>query len=100
MTDSDDAYLAREAKARRKIDEQLAAAGWTVQGKDEIDVNASLGVATREFPLEKPHGRVDYLLFVNGQPVGVIEAKAEGTTLVEVPRSARRSKVQGKSNGI
>jgi type I restriction enzyme R subunit len=84
MTDPDDAYLAREAKARRKIDEQLEAAGWTVQGKDEIDVNAGTGVATREFPLEKPHGRVDYLLFVNGQPVGVIEAKAEGTTLVEV----------------
>jgi type I restriction enzyme R subunit len=34
--------------------------------------------------LEKPHGRVDYLLFVDGQPAGVIEAKAEGTTLVEV----------------
>ncbi|HEU0251012.1 MAG TPA: DEAD/DEAH box helicase family protein [Solirubrobacteraceae bacterium] len=84
MTDPDDAYLAREARARREIDKQLAAAGWTVQGKDEIDVNAGHGVATREFPLEKPHGRVDYLLFVNGQPVGVIEAKAEGTTLVEV----------------
>jgi type I restriction enzyme, R subunit len=84
MTDPDDAYLAREARARREIDKQLAAAGWAVQGKDEIDVNAGPGVATREFPLEKPHGRVDYLLFVNGQPVGVIEAKAEGTTLVEV----------------
>ena len=34
--------------------------------------------------LEKGHGRVDYLLFVNGQPAGVIEAKPEGTTLVEV----------------
>jgi type I restriction enzyme R subunit len=84
MTNPDDAYLAREARARREIDKQLAAAGWTVQGKDEIDVNAGPGVATREFPLEKPHGRVDYLLFVDGQPVGVIEAKAEGTTLVEV----------------
>ena len=84
MTDPDDAYLAREARARREIDKQLAAAGWTIQGKDEIDVNADPGVATREFPLEKPHGRVDYLLFVDGQPVGVIEAKPEGTTLVEV----------------
>ena len=70
MTDPDDAYLAREARARREIDKQLAAAGWTVQGKNEIDVNAAYGVATREFPLEKPHGRVrvlrdssdDYLL--------------------------------------
>jgi type I restriction enzyme, R subunit len=84
MAGSDDAYLAREARARKKIDEQLALAGWVVQGKDEIDVNAGHGVAIREFSLEKPHGRVDYLLFVEGQPVGVIEAKAEGTTLVEV----------------
>ena len=42
------------------------------------------GVAVREFVLEKGHGRVDYLLFVDGQPAGVIEAKPEGTTLVEV----------------
>ena len=41
-------------------------------------------MAIREFVLEKGHGRVDYLLFVNGQPAGVIEAKPEGTTLVEV----------------
>ncbi len=84
MADSDDAYLPREAKARKKIDEQLDAAGWAVQGRDEIDVYAAPGVALREFVLEKPHGRVDYLLFLDGQPAGVIEAKPEGTTLVEV----------------
>src|ERR1039458_6689081 len=56
MAGSDDAYLAREARARKQIDKQLKAAGWVVQGKDEIDVNAGPGVATREFPLEKPHG--------------------------------------------
>ncbi|HYM90560.1 MAG TPA: DEAD/DEAH box helicase family protein, partial [bacterium] len=84
MAGSDDAYLAREAKARKKIDEQLMAAGWVVQGKDEIDVHAAEGVAIREFVLEKPHGRVDYLLFIDGQPAGVIEAKPDGTTLVEV----------------
>jgi type I restriction enzyme, R subunit len=84
MTSSDDEYLAREAKARKKIDAQLAVAGWIVQGKDEIDVHAARGVAIREFVLEKPHGRVDYLLFLDGRPVGVIEAKPEGTTLVEV----------------
>jgi type I restriction enzyme R subunit len=41
-------------------------------------------VAVREFSLEKGHGRVDYLLFLGGQPAGVVEAKPEGTTLVEV----------------
>lgn len=45
-------------------------------------------VAEREFTLEKPHGRVDYLLFLNGQPTGVIEARPEGTPLVEVERQS------------
>jgi type I restriction enzyme, R subunit len=88
MSGSEDAYLAREAKARKKIDKQLVAAGWVVQGKDGVDVNAGPGVAIREFPLEKPHGRVDYLLFLDGQPAGVIEAKPEGTTLIEVERQS------------
>jgi len=80
----DDAYLAAEARARINIDRQLEAAGWVVQSADRVNVNAGPGVAVREFVLEKPHGRVDYLLFLNGQPAGVIEAKPEGTTLVEV----------------
>ena len=54
-----------------------------VQSQDTLNLGAS-GVAVREFTLEKPHGRVDYLLFLSGQPAGVIEAKPEGTTLVEV----------------
>ena len=59
-------------------------AGWVVQQADAANVGAGPGVAVREFVLEKGHGRVDYLLFVNGQPAGVIEAKPEGTTLTEV----------------
>jgi type I restriction enzyme R subunit len=66
------------------IDRQLAAAGWVVQHADRVNISAGPGVAVREFVLEKGHGRVDYLLFVDGQPAGVIEAKPEGTTLVEV----------------
>jgi type I restriction enzyme, R subunit len=88
MNASDHDYLAAEARARKNIDAQLAAAGWLVQGGKQPNVNAGVGVAVREFPLEKPHGRVDYLLFLNGQPAGVIEAKAEGTTLVEVERQS------------
>lgn len=45
-------------------------------------------MAVREFVLEGEHGRVDYLLFVDGEPAGVIEAKPEGTSLVEVERQA------------
>ncbi len=77
-------YLAREAKARVNIDAQLTAAGWLVQRADRVNLTAAVGVAVREFVLEKGHGRADYLLFLNGQPAGVIEAKPEGTTLVEV----------------
>ena len=88
-SDEDD-YLAREARARKEIDKQLAAAGWKVQSQKALNVSAGPGVAVREFTLEKPHGRVDYLLFLNGQPAGVIEAKPEGTTLTEVERQSGR----------
>jgi type I restriction enzyme R subunit len=81
-------YLAREAKARVQIDKQLAAAGWVVQSQESLNLGAGSGVVVREFTLEKPHGRVDYLLFLNGQPAGVIEAKPEGTPLVEVERQS------------
>jgi type I restriction enzyme, R subunit len=84
VPDSKDDYLAREAKARINIDRQLEAAGWVVQHADRANVTAGPGVAVREFVLEKGHGRIDYLLFLGGQPAGVIEAKPEGTTLVEV----------------
>lgn len=84
----EDAYLAREARARKEIDKQLAAAGWVVQSRKALNLGAGPGVVVREFTLEKPHGRVDYLLFLNGQPAGVIEAKPEGTPLVEVERQS------------
>jgi hypothetical protein len=78
VVDATDDYLAREAKARMSIDRQLAAAGWVVQHADLANVAAGPGVAVREFILEKGHGRVDYLLFVDGQPTAVIEDKPEG----------------------
>ena len=81
-------YLAREAQARLKIDQQLVEAGWAVQSQESLNLSASTGVAVREFILQKPHGRVDYLLFLNGHPAGVIEAKPQGTTLVEVEHQA------------
>jgi len=80
-------YLAREARARVEIDNQLVEAGWLIQSQDALNLTAGTGVAVREFRLEKGHGRVDYLLFLNVQPAGVIEAKPEGTTLIEVELS-------------
>src|SRR5262249_8479797 len=84
MGSGDDEYLAREARARKEIDRQLRAGGWVVQGQQALTVHAGRGVAVGEFILDKPHGRVDYLLFVDRMPVGVIEAKPAGTTLTEV----------------
>ena len=84
LVSPDHDYLAREARARVEIDRQLVLAGWVVQQADHANVGAGPGVAIREFVLEKGHGRVDYLLFVKGQPAGVIEAKPEGITLTEV----------------
>ncbi len=79
-----EAYLTPEAKARLKIDEMLAPAGWAVQGANRVNLSASRGVAVSEFVLTPPHGKVDYLLFVDGAAAGVIEAKKEGETLTGV----------------
>ncbi|OAN87866.1 restriction endonuclease subunit R [Marinobacter sp. EhC06] len=64
-----------EQKARDEIDQLLAKAGWAVQDKKKIDFSASLGVAVREYQTDV--GPADYVLFVEKQAVGVIEAKPE-----------------------
>lgn len=74
-----DQALPPEAEARVEIDRQLVTSGWCVQSRDEINLSAGTGVAIREFPLTT--GAVDYLLFVNRQAVGVLEAKKVGHTL-------------------
>jgi type I restriction enzyme, R subunit len=77
-------YLSAEDKARVEIDQMLEAAGWDVQDVRAVNLAAARGVAVREFILEPPHGRADYLLFVDREAVGVIEAKPEGATLIGV----------------
>jgi len=84
VTDSTLAYLSPEGRARGRIDEMLTAAGWAVQDARAVNLGAALGVAVREFVLNPPHGRADYLLFVDRQAVGVLEAKKEGETLTGV----------------
>lgn len=44
-------------------------------------VHAAPGAAIREFPLKAGYGTADYLLYVNGEAAGALEAKKEGTTL-------------------
>ncbi|WP_367110169.1 DEAD/DEAH box helicase family protein [uncultured Psychrobacter sp.] len=61
--------------ARDNIDQKLKQAGWVVQKLKDYNPNASLGVAIKEYPTST--GPADYVLFVDGDAVGIIEAKAE-----------------------
>ena len=62
-----------EAMARKNIDRQLEACGWTVQDRQSADIAAPLGVAIREFPLQG--GDVaDYLLYADSKAIGVVDA--------------------------
>jgi len=79
-TMSDDVRLAAEQRARVLIDAQLTAAGWSVQDQGELNLFVP-GVAVREMVMAVGHGRADYVLYVDKQVVGVIEAKPQGTPL-------------------
>lgn len=74
-----------EEKSRLAIDKKLIESGWKIQDVKSLNLSASLGVAVREFPTST--GPVDYALFVDGVPVGIIEAKksevGENITAVE-----------------
>lgn len=76
--------MAPEQEARTEIDRLLAAAGWSIQRRDQADLTAAQGVAICEYPLKKGHGFADYLLYVDGAAVGVIEAKRAGIPLTAV----------------
>ena len=77
-----------EQQARDRIDHLLQQAGWEVQPKKKINLSASLGVAVREYQTDA--GPADYVLFVDRQPVGVIEAKRdeEGHRLTVVEKQS------------
>jgi type I restriction enzyme R subunit len=81
---------APEAKAREKIDALLAQAGWLVQDREDMNLTAADGVAVREFKLEKGHGYVDYLLFVDSKALGVVEAKPAGYSFTSVEVQAKK----------
>lgn len=64
-----------ESKARQQIDLKLYQAGWVVQDFKQLNLGSARGVAIREFPTSS--GPMDYMLFVDRAPVGVIEAKKD-----------------------
>lgn len=83
-----------EDKSRHElINPALKAAGWLIQPFKSADVFASKGVAVEYFEMGWGVGEADYVLFINGEAVGIIEAKKEGETLVgKEPQSNRYAK--------
>lgn len=65
-----------EEQARVKIDRMLESAGWRVVSRNEFVANEALAV--RE-GIMLDNKEVDYLLFLMGKAVGVLEAKREET---------------------
>lgn len=64
-----------EQIARDNIDKRLNACGWVIQSIKQINLNAGTGVAVKEYLTDV--GPADYVLFIDGKPCGVIEAKRE-----------------------
>ena len=73
-----------EDHAREHIDQALEQAGWRVQDYKSANLRAGRGVVLRNFPLQSGHGFADYLLYLDGKAVGVVEAKKEGFPLIGV----------------
>jgi len=77
-----------EDKARKGIDQMLGDSGWIIQDYVDLNLGAGLGVAVREFPISKDNA--DYALFIDRQPVGVVEAKKIGWTLTGVTTQSEK----------
>src|SRR5437660_1169212 len=72
-----------EELARETIDKLLTECGWLIQNRSTINLSAARGIALRE-ALLKDRDEVDYLFFVDGKAIGIVEAKPEGFTLTGV----------------
>jgi hypothetical protein len=79
-----------EQEARAEIDKLLTVAGWQVQRREQVDLTAAQGIAICEYPLKKGHGFADYLLYVDGAAIGVVEAKKAGVALTGVERQTAK----------
>ena len=77
-----------EDNARQEIDKMLTDSGWIIQDYEDRNLSAGLGIAVREYPLSKDNA--DYALFIDSQPVGVVEAKKYGYTLSGVVEQSEK----------
>ena len=67
--------LTPEQKARKVIDKLFSNAGWKVVDRDSY--SPIISAAAIEEGLLNHNLEADYLLFINGKAVGVLEAKKE-----------------------
>ena len=74
--------LLPEEKARKKIDALLKKAGWKIVSREEYSPGMS-AVAIGE-GLLKGNLEADYLLFLEGKAIGVLEAKKESAVLSDI----------------
>ena len=77
-----------EEQARQKIDDLLTQSGWVVQDYARLNLGDAVGVAVREFSILT--GTADYMLFVEGDAAGTIEAKKVGQTLIGVEEQSMK----------
>ena len=73
-----------EQKASVNVDALLQQVGWHVCDMARANIHVARGVALRELPLNTGYGFADYLLYIDGNAAGVIEANKEGHTLTGV----------------
>lgn len=90
-----------EQIARDNIDKQLIACGWLIQSVKKVSLSAGIGVAVKEYLTDV--GPADYVLFVQGKPCGIIEAKKEEeghrlTTVEEQSNEYAQSKLKHLNN--
>ena len=79
-----------EEKARLVIDKKLEDSGYILQDFKEFNPSINLGVIVRNFPIDS--GFADYLIFIDKNPVGIIEAKKsqEGEKLIVVEEQSKK----------
>lgn len=82
--------MSPEEKARIEIDKKLEASGYKVQDVKDFNPMAGPGVVVREWQTDT--GPCDYLIFIDGKPCGLIEAKEhnKGEKLTQVADQTKR----------
>ena len=84
-----------EEKAREKIDRQLISAGWDIVSRDEYVSRST--VAVKE-ALMQGNTESDYLLFIDGKAIAVVEAKREENPLGAAVQAQAEDYARGPQN--